>query len=116
MNSSKAKFKRYLQARLKECEVDEKFSILSQMSIVVEELYSELNRKYVFCEHCQKHFLKTSCKENLVEEKDFVCDDDDDDNMFVKGRNVVSTVLYRVCPICGKNDLYDKIIETKQEE
>lgn len=116
MNSAKVKFKRYLQSKLKDCDANEKYSLLSQMSIAVEELYSELNRKHVFCDNCQKHFLKTTCKENMVDEKEFVCDDDDDGNMFVKGKNVIYTVLYRVCPICGKDDLFDRIIQTKTEE
>lgn len=116
MNSSKVKFKKYLRSKLKECDIEEKFSLLSQMNIAVDELYMELNRKHVFCECCKKHFLKTDCKTNVVEEKEFIRDDDDDDNMFVKGKYMISKVLYRVCPICGKNDLYDRIIESKMEE
>ncbi len=110
------KFKKYLYRKLKDLTLDEKYTMLSEIKIAAEEMTSELNQHCIYCESCKKHFLKTDCKARTVDEREFIQDDEDNDNMFVKGKNMVYTILYRICPECGKDDLYDKILQSKMEE
>lgn len=116
MNTSREKLKKYLYNKLQNCDIEEKYKLLSEMHIATEEVVFELNQQYVFCEKCGKHFLKTQCKDNVVIEKEFEPYDEDDDNLFARGKNKIYTILYRICPCCGKQDLYDKIISVKTDE
>lgn len=104
--------KRYLYGKIKDLSLDEKYMLLSQTQIAAEELKSEMNVHCVYCERCHKHFLKSSCKKNVVEETRVEYDNEHDIDMFAKQATIKNKILYRVCPECGKDDLYDTIIQT----
>jgi len=106
-------FRKYLYRKLKDLPVNEKMELLQEIEIATMQVKAELNSQCVYCETCRKHFLKVLCKERIAEEKEFVSDDERDDNWFQKGINYVHKMLYRICPECGRDDLYDKILETK---
>lgn len=111
---NKTDFKTYLSRTLNNLPVNEKYEMLCEIQIATNEAKAELHSICVYCESCRKHFYKDSCTENIVESSEFVPDNEDDNcSWWPSGTTYIYKTLYRICPECGRDDLYDKLLETK---
>lgn len=109
------KFKRYFYNKLKGLNPDEQYNLLSEARIAIESITSELNHECVYCENCRQHFVKDACEQRIEEKQKWEADDENDDNFATPGKFYKQKILYRICPKCGRNDLYDRLLSLKYD-